>query len=64
MQPVTKTHLCIVGYLVYDMIHFYLHYGAPEENSYLYTMKRYHNQHHFSHSENGKSSIVTCTYFY
>lgn len=55
--PVYLLHLIVAGtmtgYLVYDMIHFYLHYGAPEENSYLYTMKRYHNQHHFSHSENG-----------
>ncbi|GLV36471.1 fatty acid 2-hydroylase [Carabus blaptoides fortunei] len=41
------------GYVIYDMIHFYLHYGAPKENTYLYTMKRYHNQHHFSHSESG-----------
>lgn len=41
------------GYLIYDMIHFYLHYGAPRENSYLYHLKRYHNHHHFEHHENG-----------
>lgn len=35
------------------MIHFYLHYGAPRENSYLYHLKRYHNHHHFEHHENG-----------
>lgn len=43
----------LLGYLIYDMIHFYLHYGAPKENSYLYSLKRYHNQHHFEHHDNG-----------
>ncbi|CAH0551932.1 unnamed protein product [Brassicogethes aeneus] len=43
----------LLGYVVYDMIHFYLHYGSPSENSYFYFMKRYHNQHHFVHSDIG-----------
>ncbi|KAF5301213.1 hypothetical protein FQA39_LY10799 [Lamprigera yunnana] len=43
----------ILGYVVYDMIHFYLHYGAPSEGTVLYTMKRYHNQHHFVHHNQG-----------
>ncbi|XP_060536390.1 fatty acid 2-hydroxylase [Cylas formicarius] len=43
----------ILGYLIYDMIHFYLHYGAPSENSYFYRLKRYHNQHHFAHHDDG-----------
>ncbi|KAL4121818.1 hypothetical protein QTP88_014255 [Uroleucon formosanum] len=43
----------IAGYVTYDLIHFYLHYGCPREGSYLYTMKRYHNQHHFAHHESG-----------
>ncbi|CAH1365952.1 unnamed protein product [Tenebrio molitor] len=41
------------GYAIYDMIHFYLHYGAPKEDSYFYHLKRYHNQHHFAHHDNG-----------
>ncbi|KAL1463609.1 hypothetical protein WDU94_015349 [Cyamophila willieti] len=43
----------ITGYVTYDLIHFYLHYGSPKEGSYLYGMKRYHNQHHFAHYESG-----------
>ncbi|XP_050504664.1 fatty acid 2-hydroxylase [Diabrotica virgifera virgifera] len=43
----------VSGYVVYDMIHFYLHHGAPKENSYFYHLKRYHNQHHFAHHDNG-----------
>lgn len=43
----------LLGYVTYDMIHFYLHYGTPKENSYFYHLKRYHNQHHFAHHESG-----------
>ncbi|KAJ8936620.1 hypothetical protein NQ314_012235 [Rhamnusium bicolor] len=43
----------MIGYVIYDMIHFYLHHGAPKENSYFYHLKRYHNQHHFAHHDNG-----------
>nr|AEE62314.1 unknown [Dendroctonus ponderosae] len=43
----------LVGYVTYDMIHFYLHYGSPRENSYFYNLKRYHNQHHFAHHDSG-----------
>lgn len=43
----------IAGYVTYDMIHFYLHHGAPKENTYFYHLKRYHNQHHFAHHDNG-----------
>ncbi|CAH2004284.1 unnamed protein product [Acanthoscelides obtectus] len=53
-----STHLLVIaggllGYVVYDMIHFYLHHGAPDENSYFYHLKRYHNQHHFAHHNSG-----------
>ncbi|KAF2905320.1 hypothetical protein ILUMI_00847 [Ignelater luminosus] len=43
----------ILGYVIYDMIHFYLHNGSPKEGTYFYTMKRYHNQHHFVHHNSG-----------
>jgi 4-hydroxysphinganine ceramide fatty acyl 2-hydroxylase len=42
----------LLGYLCYDMIHFYLHYGSPS-GGHLYHMKRYHYQHHFTHHELG-----------
>ncbi|XP_015596008.1 fatty acid 2-hydroxylase isoform X2 [Cephus cinctus] len=43
----------MIGYLCYDLIHYYLHYGAPKAETYLYVMKRYHNYHHFSHHQEG-----------
>ncbi|KAL1513737.1 hypothetical protein ABEB36_003107 [Hypothenemus hampei] len=43
----------LTGYLTYDMIHYYLHYGSPKETSYFYELKRYHNQHHFAHHDLG-----------
>ncbi|XP_076628636.1 fatty acid 2-hydroxylase isoform X2 [Colletes latitarsis] len=41
------------GYVCYDLIHYYLHHGAPKVGTYLYTMKRNHNYHHFLHHELG-----------
>ncbi|XP_034477837.1 dihydroceramide fatty acyl 2-hydroxylase FAH2 [Drosophila innubila] len=43
----------LLGYLCYDMIHYYLHYGNPSANHHLYHMKRYHYQHHFAHQDLG-----------
>ncbi|CAG9787404.1 unnamed protein product [Diatraea saccharalis] len=37
----------LIGYLAYDMIHYYVHHGSPRDGTYLYTMKRYHSNHHF-----------------
>ncbi|XP_055528265.1 uncharacterized protein LOC129720699 [Wyeomyia smithii] len=42
----------LIGYLGYDMIHYYIHYGSPN-GGHLYYMKRYHYQHHFVHHELG-----------
>ncbi|XP_032892054.1 fatty acid 2-hydroxylase [Amblyraja radiata] len=41
------------GYVVYDMIHYYLHYGSPKKGSYLYGLKAYHVKHHFEHQKLG-----------
>jgi hypothetical protein len=46
--------MLFTGYVTYDLMHFYLHYGSPKDGSYLYYMKRYHNQHHFTHYESGE----------
>lgn len=43
----------ILGYVTYDLIHYHLHYGSPKDGSYLYFMKRYHNQHHFTQHTSG-----------
>ncbi|XP_075975986.1 fatty acid 2-hydroxylase [Anticarsia gemmatalis] len=45
--PLVKMTGGIIGYLTYDMIHFYVHHGSPRDGSYLYAMKRYHSNHHF-----------------
>ncbi|KAG4066189.1 hypothetical protein HA402_014489 [Bradysia odoriphaga] len=42
----------LIGYLCYDMIHYYIHYGSPTFN-YMYMLKRYHYQHHFVHHDAG-----------
>ncbi|XP_061577143.1 fatty acid 2-hydroxylase [Cololabis saira] len=43
----------LCGYVVYDMIHYYLHYGSPKKGSYLYGLKAYHVKHHFEHQRSG-----------
>ncbi|CAB0020465.1 unnamed protein product [Nesidiocoris tenuis] len=43
----------LAGYVIYDVTHHFLHYGSPREGSYLYFLKRYHNQHHFKDSTKG-----------
>ncbi len=44
----------LCGYVVYDMIHYYLHYGSPQKGSYLYGLKAYHVKHHFEHQRAGE----------
>uniref|UniRef100_A0A8C8ZM58 Fatty acid 2-hydroxylase n=1 Tax=Prolemur simus TaxID=1328070 RepID=A0A8C8ZM58_PROSS len=43
----------LLGYVLYDMTHYYLHFGSPHKGSYLYSMKTYHVKHHFSHQKSG-----------
>lgn len=42
----------IVGYVIYDLTHYYLHYGNPSIE-YFYHLKRYHYNHHFVHHNIG-----------
>ena len=44
----------LCGYVVYDMIHYYLHYGSPNRGSYMYGLKAYHVKHHFEHQQAGE----------
>ncbi|XP_034828482.1 fatty acid 2-hydroxylase [Maniola hyperantus] len=46
-HPMIKLTGALIGYLTYDMIHYYVHHGAPRDGTYLYAMKRYHSNHHF-----------------
>uniref|UniRef100_A0AAQ4NSH4 Fatty acid 2-hydroxylase n=2 Tax=Gasterosteus aculeatus aculeatus TaxID=481459 RepID=A0AAQ4NSH4_GASAC len=43
----------LCGYVMYDMIHYYLHYGSPKRGSYMYGLKAYHVKHHFEHQRAG-----------
>lgn len=47
----------LCGYVVYDMIHYYLHYGSPKRGTYLYGLKAYHVKHHFEHQRSGQSGV-------
>ncbi|XP_037671832.1 fatty acid 2-hydroxylase [Choloepus didactylus] len=43
----------LLGYVLYDMTHYYLHFGSPHKGSYLCNMKTHHIKHHFSHQKAG-----------
>ncbi|XP_053127091.1 fatty acid 2-hydroxylase [Hemicordylus capensis] len=43
----------LFGYVIYDMMHYYLHYGSPKKGTYLYGLKAYHVKHHFEHQKAG-----------
>uniref|UniRef100_A0A452GM70 Fatty acid 2-hydroxylase n=1 Tax=Gopherus agassizii TaxID=38772 RepID=A0A452GM70_9SAUR len=49
----------LFGYVVYDMTHYYLHYGSPKKGTYLYGLKAYHVKHHFEHQKSG-----TCPFLF
>ncbi|KAG7473192.1 hypothetical protein MATL_G00093160 [Megalops atlanticus] len=55
--PLFVGGLC--GYVVYDMVHYYLHYGSPREGTYLYGLKAYHVKHHFEHQRAGFGITTT-----
>lgn len=44
----------LLGYVLYDMTHYYLHFGSPQKGSYLYNMKAHHVKHHFAHQKSGE----------
>jgi len=43
----------LLGYVVYDLIHYYLHHGVPSKGSYLHSLKYYHVLHHFDDQATG-----------
>jgi len=43
----------LVGYVFYDLMHYYLHHGTPERGSYLHSLKYYHVLHHFDDHSTG-----------
>lgn len=49
----------LCGYVIYDMMHYYLHYGSPRKGTYLYGLKAYHVKHHFEHQRAGSAVFPT-----
>lgn len=43
----------LLGYVSYDMMHYYLHHGSPTPGSYLHQLKKYHVSHHFEDQQKG-----------
>ncbi|CAI9162388.1 unnamed protein product [Rangifer tarandus platyrhynchus] len=43
----------LLGYVIYDLTHYYLHFGSPHKGSYLYHLKAHHVKHHFAHHQSG-----------
>uniref|UniRef100_H3AAQ6 Fatty acid 2-hydroxylase n=1 Tax=Latimeria chalumnae TaxID=7897 RepID=H3AAQ6_LATCH len=53
----------LCGYVLYDLMHYYLHHGSPGKGSYLYGLKVYHVKHHFEHQRAGKEGLrLMCGY--
>lgn len=44
----------LLGYVIYDLTHYYLHFGSPHKGSYLYQLKAHHVKHHFAHHQSGE----------
>ena len=44
----------ILGYIFYEMTHYYLHHGSPPPGSYLASLKSYHVAHHYINPNRGK----------
>ena len=44
----------LIGYIVYDLTHYYLHHGSPEPGSYFGDLKTYHVAHHFVNHHLGR----------
>ena len=43
----------LLGYVMYDCIHYYLHHGSPNHGSYFHQLKSYHVAHHFEDPKKG-----------
>ena len=43
----------LLGYITYDLTHYYLHHGSPTPVSYLHQLKRYLVSHHCEDQQKG-----------
>lgn len=54
----------LLGYVSYDMMHYYLHHGSPTPGSYLHQLKKYHVSHHFEDQQKGGLKSPFLNYYY
>lgn len=57
----------VVGYICYEMVHYYVHHGSPRPGSYLSNLKSHHIAHHYINTNLGnlimyieRSIIIMC----
>ncbi|XP_065676457.1 fatty acid 2-hydroxylase isoform X2 [Hydra vulgaris] len=43
----------MLGYVIYDLTHYYLHHGSPARGSWFHSLKYYHVLHHFDDHSTG-----------
>lgn len=44
----------LIGYVIYDLMHYYLHHGYPtKKGSYIWKLRQHHNRHHFDDYSKG-----------
>jgi hypothetical protein len=62
--PISGT---LVGYIMYDLTHYYLHHGSPTLSNpvgkYFTRMKNYHVRHHFENQLKGKDRCYSSSAF-
>jgi 4-hydroxysphinganine ceramide fatty acyl 2-hydroxylase len=49
----------LLGYITYEMVHYYLHHGSPPPGSYLAGLKSYHVAHHYINPNRGVKAQET-----
>ena len=52
----------LLGYIVYEMIHYYIHHGSPPSGSYLARLKSHHVAHHYINPNRGRCCMQTSTW--
>ena len=48
----------LLGYIIYDLTHYFIHHASPKPQSYFGRLKSYHAAHHFA--EPSKGFGVSC----
>lgn len=52
----------VIGYVGYDLTHYYLHYGSPKKGGYFDRLRSYHVRHHFESPDLGMQICLKSTF--